>query len=44
MSAISIITTTELECHRCSLLIPVGSEVVLTDFGWVHALCAPEQP
>lgn len=42
MSSPTIITTVELDCHRCSLTIPVGTEVVLTDFGWVHPLCAQD--
>lgn len=42
MSSPTIITTVELDCHGCSLTIPVGTEVVLTDFGWVHPLCAQD--
>ena len=35
----TIVTTTPIECHRCNLIIPVGEEVTLTQFGWVHPVC-----
>ena len=39
MTVPTIVTTVELECHRCNLTIPVGEQVTLTDFGWVHPVC-----
>jgi len=35
----TIVTTTPIECHRCNLMIPVGEQVALTEFGWVHLMC-----
>jgi len=35
----TIVTTTPIECHRCNLTIPVGEQVTLTEFGWVHLIC-----